>query len=140
MKLNEERIRELAIEAINNLSEKADPDSIKKYIEEKISKESGTIYSTDNSTSGRAILTSFGFNHKGIVSTISKTLSENNCDILDISQKIMQEFFTMIMMIDISKCLKDLKELQSEMNQISEQLRIKIYLQHEDVFRFMHRI
>ncbi|MBA4251435.1 MAG: ACT domain-containing protein [Chlorobiaceae bacterium] len=91
-------------------------------------------------SSGRVILTSFGKNTTGIVSTISSCLSNNNCDILDISQKIMQEFFTMIMMIDISNSKKDFKEIQEELSKISEQIKVKIYLQHEDVFKYMHRI
>jgi ACT domain-containing protein len=52
----------------------------------------------------------------------------------------MQEFYTMIMMIDISNSSKELKELQEELSAAADKLNVKIYLQHEDVFRFMHRI
>ncbi|MBM4171823.1 MAG: ACT domain-containing protein [Ignavibacteria bacterium] len=86
------------------------------------------------------MLTSFGLNKPGIVAGVTKALSENNCDIQDLSQKIMGDFFTMIMIVDISASQKELKEIQTEMAKIGEELKIKIYLQHEDVFRFMHRI
>lgn len=139
MNLSEDQIRELAIQAVKEFGDKATPESVQNYIENELTK-SGTIQFSKNSTSGRVILTSFGLNATGIVSSITKTLSDCNCDILDISQKIMQEFFTMIMMIDISNSEKDLKDIQEEMNRIAESLKVKIYLQHEDVFRFMHRI
>ncbi|MDP2303333.1 MAG: ACT domain-containing protein [Ignavibacteria bacterium] len=139
MNLSEDQIRELAIQAVKELGDKATPEAVQNYIENELAK-SGKVQFNKNNTSGRVILTSFGLNATGIVSSITKTLSDCNCDILDISQKIMQEFFTMIMMIDISNSEKDLKDIQEEMNRIAESLKVKIYLQHEDVFRFMHRI
>lgn len=140
MNLTDDKIREFSIEAISELGQNASPDAVKKLVEEKI--RASDAFSKDelNESSGRVILTSFGLNTTGIVSSISAALSEAQCDILDISQKIMQEFFTMIMMIDITNSPKDIKDLQEEMKKISERLKVKIYLQHEDVFKFMHRI
>ncbi|MDZ7765066.1 MAG: ACT domain-containing protein [Melioribacteraceae bacterium] len=89
---------------------------------------------------GRVILTSFGINEPGIVAAITKSLSEAECDIQDISQNIMEEFFTMIMIIDITNSPKDFQELQEEMKRVADENKIKIYLQHEDVFRMMHRL
>lgn len=145
MKISEDKIRSLTIEAINELGENSTPDSVKKLVEEKINKllnSSGeTTFNNENTnSSGRVILTAFGINHPGIVSSISNALSKNNCDIQDISQKIMQEFFTMIMLIDITNSPKDLKELQEHLSEVGKELKIKIYLQHEDLFRYMHRI
>ena len=51
--------------------------------------------------SGKVILTSFGVNHPGIIYNITKLLSESECDIRDLDQKILDEFYTMIMIIDI---------------------------------------
>ncbi len=140
MKLTEDKIRELSIQAISELGPNASPDAVKKLVEEKIRTSDSFSKSEMNESSGRVILTSFGLNTTGIVSSISAALSEAQCDILDISQKIMQEFFTMIMMIDITNSPKDIKDLQEIMKSIAERLKVKIYLQHEDVFRFMHRI
>ena len=141
MTLSEEKLREIAIAAINELGDKATPDVVRKVIEKSLEKvESIEQNSRESISSGKVILTSFGINHPGVVSSISKSLSDNNCDILDISQKIMQEFFTMIMMINITNSPKDLKDIQEDMNKIADALKIKIYLQHEDIFRSMHRI
>ena len=52
----------------------------------------------------------------------------------------MDEFYTMIMVIDITNSPNDLKEIQDAMKKVAEELKVKIYIQHEDVFRFMHRI
>ncbi|HOJ18029.1 MAG: ACT domain-containing protein [Ignavibacteriales bacterium] len=141
MTLTEEKIRELTLKAIHDLGAKATPTLVKEYIERELANADNGIRSNNSTgTSNRVILTSFGVNNTGIVSAITKILSDTGCDLLDISQKIMQEFYTLIMIVDISNMTKDLKELQDLMNTIATQLKIKIYLQHEDVFRFMHRI
>lgn len=141
MSLSEEKLKEIAIEALNELGAKATPELVRKTIEEGIARERlGEMNPDMNKSDGRVILTAFGINSPGVVSSISKSLSDNNCDILDISQKILQEFFTMIMMIDITSSPKDLKDIQADMHCIAEKLSIKIYLQHEDIFRSMHRI
>ena len=136
----EEKIRELAIEAINELGENATPEAIAAFIERRVSAESATPVTFDMKAGDRVILTSFGMNHPGVVASISGLLSQKNCDILDVSQKIMQEFFTMIMLLDLTHASVNLKELQDEMKALSQKLNIKIYLQHEDIFRQMHRV
>ena len=142
MKISEDEIRRITLEAVKELGDKATPDIVKSVVEKsienfsKINKENiGTEI-----TSGRIILTSFGLNSSGIIAQITKTLSDFKCDIRDLSQKIMDEFYTMIMVIDITNSPNDLKEIQEEMKKVAEELKVKIYIQHEDVFRFMHRI
>lgn len=142
MKLTEEEIRKITMQVIEELGAKATPQNVKKAVAgaiEKLENAEPVLPESETST-GRVILTSFGMNHPGIVASITKALSENECDVLDISQKIMADFYTMIMIIDITKSPKDLKGIQEEMSRVSEEMKIKIYLQHEDVFRFMHRI
>lgn len=143
MKLTEDQIRKLTIEAINELGDEATPQKVKAIVSkaaEKLSSSSSSYAAKNETSEGRVIITSFGLNEPGIVAAITKALSEAKCDIQDISQKIMEEFFTMIMIIDITNSPKDFKELQDEMKDIAENLKIKIYLQHEDVFRMMHRL
>jgi ACT domain-containing protein len=142
LKLTEDIIRKLTLDAIKELGERATPELIKEAVEESVRKLDHVpkeLKSTDIN-SGRVILTSFGVNHPGIIFNITKLLSEFECDILDLSQKILDEFYTMIMVIDISNSPKVLKEIQEELSKVAENLKIKIYLQHEDVFRYMHRI
>lgn len=142
MKLNEDEIRKITFEVISNLGNNATPENVKEGVRKKIELLSHGEYHFEKGeiTSGRVILTAFGLNKPGIVAGVTKTLGETHCDIQDISQKIMGDFFTMIMIIDISSSPKDLKEIQEVMSSVATELKIKIYLQHEDVFRFMHRI
>ena len=141
MKLSEDEIRKITFEAISELGDRATPEAVKEAVRKRV-ETMGADYKFEKGdpSSGRVILTSFGLNHPGIVAGVTKALGDANCDIQDLSQKLLGDFFTMIMVIDITSSQKDLKEIQEEMNKVAESLRIKIYLQHEDVFRFMHRI
>ena len=142
MNLTEEEIRKITIDVISNLGDKATPENVKEVVLKRVASITGEdiFYSKGDSSSGRVILTAFGINHPGIVAAVTKALGDANCDIQDLTQKLMGDFFTMIIMIDITSSPKDLREIQEEMKNIAEQLKIKIYLQHEDLFRFMHRI
>lgn len=88
----------------------------------------------------RIIVASFGFNRPGIVATISNVLAENSCSIEDMSQRIMQEFFTLIMIVDIGTCKCNFAELSEKLKASEKKLGVTILAQHEDVFRFMHRV
>lgn len=142
MRLSEEEIRRLTLAAIQELGEKATPESVKKVVEHSIKKIDTTTTERKSTltSSERIILTSFGTNQPGVIAAITKSLSDANCDIQDMSQKLMAEYFTVIMLVDISNSNKDLKEIQNEMNNIADRMKIKIFLQHEDVFRQMHRL
>ena len=142
MRLTEEEIRKITLTAIEQLGEEATPEKVKKVVSQAVKQYEGKVDFTpkEDFTGGRIILTSFGLNHPGIVAGITKAFSDTNCDIQDISQKIMGDYYTMIMIVDITNSPKDLKEIQEEMNKIAVETKIKIYLQHEDLFRYMHRI
>jgi ACT domain-containing protein len=140
--ISEDLIRKITLQAIEELGEGATKEKVKQVVAKSLEKlgESGQLSTSAVQDSGKVILTSFGINHPGIVAGITRALSEAECDIQDISQKLMGDFYTMIMIIDITKSSKDLKEIQETMNKVAEELKVKIYLQHEDVFRYMHRI
>lgn len=141
VKLSESEIRAIAMQAINELGDNANPELVKEVVEKAIkNSEYVPIPETQSQTTGRVILTSFGLNHPGIVSNVTKVLSDANCDITDLSQKLMGDFYTMIIMLDISNSPKDLSEIQNDLNVVAEKMKIKVYLQHEDLFRFMHRV
>jgi ACT domain-containing protein len=142
VKLKEEELRKITLETIQELGVNATPEKVKDAVRKKI-EETGSgeyFFKKGDVSSGRVILTSFGLNKPGIVAGVTKALSDSNCDIQDLSQKLMGDFFTMIMVIDISASQKDLKQVQEDISKVADELKIKIYLQHEDVFRYMHRI
>lgn len=141
MNISEQKIRELTIEVLKEFGDNIPTDKLReevyKRIERFIEKPSTSQNSMD---SGRVIITSYGINKPGVVSKISTILAQNNCDIQDITQKILQEFFTMIMIVDISQSPLSFKELHDLLSNAAEEMNIKIMIQHEDVFRSMHRI
>jgi ACT domain-containing protein len=142
VKFTEEDLRKITMIAISELGEKASPELVKKVVEKSI-EESGfekPYQSNSDKASGRVILTAFGLNKPGIIAALTKALGESNCDIQDLSQKIMSDFFTVIMVVDLAGANKELRELQESLNKVAEILKIKVFIQHEDVFRLMHRI
>ncbi len=88
----------------------------------------------------RLIIAVFGLNQPGIVAGVSQILSRHRCNILDISQKLMQEFFTMILVVDLTGADASFEQLQQEFDKLGNSLGIKIYAQHEDVFRALNRL
>ncbi len=88
----------------------------------------------------RTIITVIGRDRVGIIARICTYLAENNINVLDINQSIVQGFFNMIMIVDAQNAKKDFAVLNEEIEKISEELGVKIKMQHEDIFNVMHRI
>lgn len=88
----------------------------------------------------RTIITVIGKDRVGIIAKVCAYLAENDINVLDINQSIVQGFFNMIMIVDAQNAKKDFAVLNSDMEKISEELGVKIKMQHEDIFDVMHRI
>lgn len=88
----------------------------------------------------RVIVTVIGKDQVGIIAWVSNRLAEFNINILDISQTILQEFFTMIMVVDLRPSSVGAAELAKIMAEEGSQRGLRVNVQHEDVFAFMHRI
>ncbi len=88
----------------------------------------------------RAVITVVGQDKIGIIAEVSRVLAENHVNILDISQTIMQDMFTMIMLVDIEKANAKFKELSDILDELGNTLGLSIRIQHEDLFNSMHRI
>ncbi len=88
----------------------------------------------------RTIITVIGKDRVGIIAKVCTYLAENDINVLDINQSIVQGFFNMIMIVDAQNAKKDFAVLNSDMEKISEELGVKIKMQHEDIFNVMHRI
>jgi ACT domain-containing protein len=76
----------------------------------------------------------------GIIAGVTNVLADARINILDISQTIMQEFFTMILVADMTESTVELGELKERLAKKGEELGVQILAQHEDAFRYMHRI
>jgi ACT domain-containing protein len=147
MKISDDIIRSITLTAIKELGEVASHGLVKKVVNNAVGKlnnishsDSNFAKSKTNEDSGKVILTSFGYNRAGVVFEITKILAEYKCDIQDMTQKILQDYFTMIMIIDLTESNIKFNDLKEKFLKLAENLGIKIFLQHEDVFNFMHRI
>lgn len=88
----------------------------------------------------RAIVTVMGIDRTGIIAKVSDCLFRHDVNILDINQTIMQNIFTMVMLVELSEKNSDSNELLKELEKIGAEIGVDIRLQHEDIFNSMHRI
>lgn len=87
-----------------------------------------------------SVVTVVGKDTVGIISKISGVMADHKINILDISQTIMNGYFTMIMVVDISVATKEIKDIREILNTAGEELGVSVTIQHEQVFQAMHRI
>jgi len=88
----------------------------------------------------KAIVTVIGKDRIGIIAQVSNILAKNMVNILDISQTILQENFTMIMLVDLSKMKISFSELNKKLDEKGKTLRLQIKVQREEVFKAMHQV
>lgn len=95
---------------------------------------------TPREESNRAIITVLGRDQIGIIAWVSGRLEECRVNILDISQTIVDEYFTMIMVVDLEPATLELVVLARTLEQEGKEKGLQVKVQHEDIFTFMHRI
>lgn len=88
----------------------------------------------------KCVITVFGKDKVGIIAKTCAYLSEVNINILDISQTIVDGYFNMMMIVDISKISKPMEIAAEELKGIGKELGVIVSMQHEDIFICMHRI
>ena len=88
----------------------------------------------------KAIVTVIGKDRVGIIALVSQLLAERGVNVLDISQTVLQDYFTMIMLVDASGCTVPFASLASELAAEGESRGLQIRIQREDIFNAMHRI
>ena len=91
-------------------------------------------------TMSHSVISVVGKDRIGIVYDVSKLLAENQINILNISQQLMGEFFTMIILVDTAQCPKSRQEMLDIFAQASQTLALDIRMQNEELFNAMHRI
>lgn len=88
----------------------------------------------------KGIITVVGEDKVGIIAEICTVLAERNVNILDISQTIIQGYFNMMMVVDITKLELEFNSLVDELKVIGDKKEVIVNLQHENIFKSMHRI
>ena len=86
------------------------------------------------------VVTVVGTDKVGIVAKVSGLLAKHDVNIIDISQSIMGDLFTMIMLVDLAKANLSLDALSKKLQALGKRIGVQIIVQHERIFRFMHRI
>lgn len=88
----------------------------------------------------KAVVTVIGKDQKGIIAKVSNILFENEVNILDISQTIMQDMFTMIMLVNFESESITLKQVVDALEKAGSDMGLSIHVQREEIFTSMHRI
>jgi ACT domain-containing protein len=88
----------------------------------------------------RSLITVIGKDKIGIIYEVTSVLKESNVNVLDITQTLLDGFFTMIMLVDLSKLAMDFSELKSKLDSLGSELDVSIRIQQEALFNSMHTI
>ena len=88
----------------------------------------------------KTIITVIGKDTVGIIAKVCTYLADTNINILDISQTIVQDYFNMMMIVDMNNATKTFGDIQTELDKLGEEIGVAIKCQHEDIFNKMHRI
>lgn len=88
----------------------------------------------------KAIITVVGKDTVGIIARVCTYLAENQINILDISQTIVQDYFNMMMIVDVSRASKSFGEVADELDKVGEGIGVAVKIQREEIFTKMHRI
>ncbi|MCR5469083.1 MAG: ACT domain-containing protein [Lachnospiraceae bacterium] len=88
----------------------------------------------------KAIVTVVGKDTVGIIAKVCTYLSEHNINVLDISQTIVQDYFNMMMIVDISGCNQSFSDTTKGLDELGTDIGVSIKCQKEEIFESMHRI
>ncbi|MEG2176706.1 MAG: ACT domain-containing protein [Oscillibacter sp.] len=87
-----------------------------------------------------AIVTVVGQDRVGIIAAVCIFMSENNVNILDISQTILQSAFTMVMVVDVEQATVSMVDLAEQLDELGKKMNVSIRIQRQEIFDAMHRI
>ena len=88
----------------------------------------------------KSVVTVVGRDTVGILAKISAVCAKYNANIMDVTQSVMQDLFTMVMLIDITGITCDFADLQNMLTSLGDEIGMKIHVMHEDIFNSMHHI
>ena len=88
----------------------------------------------------KCVVTVLGKDRVGIIARVCTYLAENKINILDINQTIVQDYFNMMMIVDVSAIEKKFGEISREMEELGKEMGLDIRCQREEIFEKMHRL
>lgn len=91
-------------------------------------------------TAGKTVITVVGKDTVGIIAKVCTYLASHNINVLDISQTIVQDYFNMMMIVDLNTSEKPFDECAAELDELGKEIGVAIRCQREEIFEMMHRI
>ena len=88
----------------------------------------------------KAIITVVGKDTVGIITKVCTYLAECQINILDISQTIVQGYFNMMMIVDVSAVNRSFGQAAEDLEKLGEEIGVAVKIQREEIFTKMHRI
>ena len=88
----------------------------------------------------KTIITVVGKDTVGIIAKVCTYLAESQVNILDISQTIVSGYFNMMMIVDLSKSVKEFAELSTDLENVGQDIGVSVKCQREEIFEMMHRV
>jgi len=88
----------------------------------------------------RAIVSVVGKDRMGIIAKVSGFLYSIDINVVDLSQSVLQDYFHMIMLVDMSKCGRKFADISDALAELGAGIGMSIKIQHEDIFNAMHKI
>lgn len=88
----------------------------------------------------KAVISVVGKDKVGIIYKVCEYLAQNNINILDIAQTIVQDWFNMMMIVNIQDASKDFHSVLNDLKQIGDEIGVSITIQQEEIFDMMHQL
>ena len=95
---------------------------------------------SEQKTSQICIVTVTGKDRVGIIARLATTMARANINIVDVNQKIMEDYFVMTMAADVGQATIDMGQIKKQLDRIGRQMALKISIQDESIFKAMHRV
>ena len=86
------------------------------------------------------IVTALGPDSHGLLAAVATTVAENNANVDDVSQTVSNGMFTLLMFVSFDESETTMADLKAALTASGERIGLQIHVQHEDIFKFMHRI
>jgi ACT domain-containing protein len=86
------------------------------------------------------IMTVTGADRVGIIAKLASAMADANINIVDVNQKIMEDYFVMTMAVDIAKATITMDKIKKQLDKIGKEMALNIAFQNENIFKVMHRV
>jgi len=122
------------------MKDKIKPENVRGNIRLMAAQARTVADSRRNSAESRVVIAVIGRDKAGIMAGVTAVLAKRNANILDVNQTIMSDLFTMVMLVDIKDIHVSFAELKNDLEKHGRLSDLSIIVQHEEIFKAMHRV